>query len=177
MRDQCTSYSTKNYTCHHLKSNFNGCTYNTSCRISFLLFHGDHDDKNSMGFNEDTTFDHYNYDPFIEKNNNMVMNHEDIDIVGDDCADTDEDGHANTMGVDFANPNVNLFASDPELWQEDNVHMSNLVSRVVNSTIPPSSKASLVAVDENVDIEIGGLSICKKQLRLHLEMVRRFSFI
>ncbi|KAI9199138.1 hypothetical protein LWI28_028092 [Acer negundo] len=73
------------------------------------------------------------------------MTHEDVNIVGDDCADTGEDGHANTMGDDFENPNVNPLASDPELQQEDNVPMSNLVSRVVNSTIPPSSKSSLVA--------------------------------
>ncbi|TXG48698.1 hypothetical protein EZV62_024573 [Acer yangbiense] len=108
------------------------------------FFHEDHDERNPMGFNKDTTFDHFN---------------------------TEEDGHANTMGDDFANPNVNPLASDPELRQEDNVPMSNLVSRVVNSTVPPSSKTSLVAVDRNIDIEIGGLYHCNKQLRLHLGMV------
>ncbi|KAK4839329.1 hypothetical protein QYF36_021018 [Acer negundo] len=118
------------------------------------FFHGDHDERNPIGFNEDTTFDHFNSDPFIEKIN-VVMTHEDVNIVGDDCADTEEDGHANTMGDNFANPNVNPLASDPELQQEDNVPMSNPVSRVVNSTVPPSSKTSVVAVDQNVDIEIG----------------------
>ncbi|KAK3195743.1 hypothetical protein Dsin_027053 [Dipteronia sinensis] len=99
------------------------------------------------------------------------MTHEDVDVVGDDCADTEEDGHANTMGDDFVNPNVNPLASNPELRQEENVPMSNPISRVVNSTVPPSSKTSLVAIDGNVDIEISGLYHCKKQLRLHLGMV------
>ncbi|KAK1571076.1 hypothetical protein Q3G72_011620 [Acer saccharum] len=134
------------------------------------FFHGDHDERNPMGFNEDTTFNHFSSDPFTEKNN-VVMTQEDVNIVGDDCADTEEDGHANTMGDDFANPNVNPLASDPELRQEDNVPMSNPISRVVNLTVPPSSKTSLVAIDGNIDIEMGGLYHCKKQLRLHLGMV------
>ncbi|KAI9160349.1 hypothetical protein LWI28_007348 [Acer negundo] len=92
---------------------------------------------------------------------------------------TEEDGHANTMGDDFTNPNVNPLASDPELQQEDNVPISNPVSRVVNSTVPPSSKTSFVAVDRNVDIKIGGLYHYKKQLRLHLgivAMIKKFQY-
>ncbi|KAK4837990.1 hypothetical protein QYF36_010180 [Acer negundo] len=108
-----------------------------------------------------------------------TQTHEDVNIVADDCADTEEDGHANTMGDDFTNPNVNPLASDPELQQEDNVPISNPVSRVVNSTVPPSSKTSFVAVDRNVDIKIGGLYHYKKQLRLHLgivAMIKKFQY-
>ncbi|KAK4856260.1 hypothetical protein QYF36_015772 [Acer negundo] len=87
------------------------------------------------------------------------MTHEDH-IVGDDCADTEVDGYGNMMGDDSVNPNVNPLASNPELRKEDNVPMSNPVSRVVNSTIPPSSKTSLVAIDGNVYIEVGAMRVC-----------------
>ncbi|KAK1560948.1 hypothetical protein Q3G72_032640 [Acer saccharum] len=101
--------------------------------------------------------------PTTQKKNNVVVTHEDVDIVGDDCTYTEEDDHANTMGDDFANLNVNPLASDPELRQVDNVPMSNPVLRVVNSIVPSSSKTSHVVVDGNVDIAIGGSRVLEQQ--------------
>ncbi|KAK4855094.1 hypothetical protein QYF36_003937 [Acer negundo] len=82
--------------------------------------------------------------------------------VGDDCVDIEVGGYENMMGDDSANPNINLLASNPELRKEDNVPMSNPISRVVNPAVPLSSKTSLVTIDRNVDIEVGGLYRSKK---------------